>query len=79
MRLTLLSREYCHVCHDMLDELRRLQAQFPFDLRVIDVDSDAALEDRYGELVPVLLAGETEICRYRLDRAALEIYFKEHA
>jgi hypothetical protein len=38
----------------------------------IDVDADPALEARYGELVPVLAeAGGDEICRTRLDEAAL--------
>ena len=45
----------------------------------LDVDADPALEDAWGELVPVLLlgsaAGGVELCRYRLDpdrvRAAL--------
>jgi len=33
----------------------------------IDVDGDPALEARWGEKVPVLLAGERELCHYRLD------------
>lgn len=49
----------------------------PFDFRVIDVDAHPALEEKYGELVPVLLAGEREICHYRLDPAALSAYLTE--
>jgi len=38
-----------------------------------DVDSDKALEARYGELVPVLTdAAGAEICHYRLDEPALQ-------
>ena len=38
----------------------------------VDVDADAALEHRYGELVPVLVAPDgSEICHYFLDVAAL--------
>jgi hypothetical protein len=39
----------------------------------IDVDADAALEERYGDRVPVLTdeAG-AEICHARLDEAALQ-------
>jgi hypothetical protein len=37
-----------------------------------DVDADPALEERYGELVPVLTRPDgTEICHYRLDEHAL--------
>jgi len=39
----------------------------------IDVDSDPALEARFGERVPVLTdARGNELCHYRLDPGALE-------
>ncbi len=38
----------------------------------IDVDADAALEARWGTLVPVLLADGQEVCHYRLDTGALD-------
>ena len=44
-------------------------------LEVIDVDSDAGLKSRYGERVPVLLAGGQEICHYHFDPVALGAYF----
>ena len=38
-----------------------------------DVDADPALEERYGELVPVLTRPDgSEICHYRLDEQALK-------
>lgn len=38
-----------------------------------DVDTDPALESRFGDLVPVLTdAAGVEICHYRLDAAALQ-------
>lgn len=38
-----------------------------------DVDADAALEERYGDRVPVLTdAAGVEICFGRLDEAALQ-------
>ena len=41
----------------------------------IDVDANPALEARWGAYVPVLLAGELELCHYRLDRAAVAAFF----
>lgn len=78
----MLSREYCHLCHDMIAVLRQARshsglAAAPFDLQVIDVDADPMLEEKYGDLVPVLLAGEREICHYHLDHAALSAYLAE--
>ena len=38
----------------------------------VDVDAEAELEARYGELVPVLIAPDgSEICHYFLDDPAL--------
>lgn len=72
--LTLYSREYCHLCHDMLALVESMRERFKFELRVIDVDCDPALEERYGDLVPVLIHDHLELARYRLNTPALETY-----
>lgn len=72
--LTVYGREHCHLCQDMIAALQDLQARFPFKLEVIDVDSDDDLIVRYGERVPVLVAGDEEICHYHLDPVALDAY-----
>jgi glutaredoxin len=65
VRLTLLSRAYCHLCDEMRSALAMHAAGVPVE--EIDVDSDPALETRWGDLVPVLLIDGRELCRYRLD------------
>lgn len=75
VRLTVLSREWCHLCHDLLDALRPLAAELSFEFEVIDVDQHPALEERWGELVPVVLAGEHELCHYHLDADAVRAHF----
>ncbi len=75
--LTLYSRTWCHLCEDMLTGLQQLQAGQPFDLVVIDVDSDPALEQRFGEWVPVLMHGDRELCHYHLDSAAVTDYLRK--
>lgn len=61
----------------MLAALRALeQPGQAFDIDVIDVDADPALEARFNELVPVLYGdpGEPELCHYFLDEAAVRAY-----
>ena len=41
--LTLYSRNWCHLCDDMLAGLRTLQVRQPFELSVVDIDSQPAL------------------------------------
>ncbi len=50
----------------MIAGLRELQPRFSFELEVVDVDADPALEARYGEHVPVLAHGTRELCRHTL-------------
>ena len=74
MKLTVLSRSYCSLCQKMLDALAPWQAQYGFEVQTIDVDADEALVARYNELVPVLLAGDNEICHWHLDEAKLRAF-----
>ena len=77
MRLTLLTRAYCHLCEEMRAELAPLAAAAAIPIDEIDVDTDDALAARWGDLVPVLLAGERELFHYRVDRAALTAYLAD--
>ena len=76
LTLTLLSRSYCSLCQHMRQALLPWQAQYGFELNVIDIDErgQEALLPQYDELVPVLLHGEHEICHWHLDEVALGAY-----
>jgi glutaredoxin-like protein DUF836 len=68
--LTLLVRAYCHLCDEMRAALAPLAAAAGARVAEIDVDSAPALEERFGERVPVLLLGAIdgpELCHYHLD------------
>lgn len=55
----------------MIAALRQLQGHYAFEIRVVDVDSDAELEMRYGERVPVLEVAGRELCHYFMDALAV--------
>lgn len=74
--LTVLSREWCHLCHELIAALAPLQAELGFSVRVLDVDADAALEARWNEWVPVVLDGEQELCHHFLDETAIRAHFR---
>jgi hypothetical protein len=71
LRLTLLSRSYCHLCDEMRDALAPLAAAAGREVVELDVDGFPVLEADYGDRVPVLFLGVpgagTELCHYRLD------------
>ena len=56
-------------------EAFRSRNQVEFDIDVIDIDADMGLESKYGDKVPVLLRGESEICHYFLDETKLAEQF----
>jgi len=63
-----MHREGCELCDHMLKDLEALGRTLelpPVD--VVDVDSDAELQRRYGLHVPVLLLDGAVVCRHRLD------------
>ncbi len=73
-RLTLLVRSYCHLCDEMRDALTPLAATFGWAVEEIDIDADAALEKRWSDGIPVLLAGQRELCRHRIDTPAITAF-----
>ncbi|MEM9601836.1 MAG: glutaredoxin family protein [Pseudomonadota bacterium] len=70
--ITLLGRRGCHLCDDASLALSALADTLGIQVIETDVDHDAALRARFDVHVPVLLHGDTEICRHALDIPALE-------
>jgi hypothetical protein len=66
--LVVLSRDGCHLCEQMLQELAALEraGRVP-PATVLDVDSDPALSRQWGLKVPVLLLDGSAICHYTLN------------
>lgn len=76
VELTIYSRQDCHLCHEMERDLARLALEHPVSVRVVDVDTDPRLQSRYGLRVPVLVAGDEEVCATRLDADRVRALFR---
>lgn len=70
--LNLLGRAGCSLCDDMRVMLNLAARRYDFDIVEIDIGGNPELEAKYGWDIPVLLAGETEICRHFFDLDALK-------
>lgn len=71
-RITVVHREECELCDEMLAQLAALGRREPLPpIEVLDVDSDPELTRRYGLNVPVLLLDGSVVCRHRLDEGEL--------
>jgi hypothetical protein len=72
LKLTLLYREECGLCEEMLEELQQLGRRMGLPpIETLDVDSDPELARRHGLHIPVLLLDGTVVCRTRLDEDEL--------
>ncbi len=76
-QLTLYSRRGCHLCEDMENLLPTYLDEAGLSLNTLYIDNNPILEQQFGSLVPVLKAGEKEICHYFLDVKALQQYISE--
>lgn len=76
-QLSLYVRQGCHLCEAFIEELQAKQDKWQFTVKLIDVDLEPLLIDRYGADVPVLMAGEHEICRHFFDPGKLNIYIEQ--
>jgi len=71
-RLTLYSRDGCHLCEELLAELGPWAARRGLELEVLDVDEDPDARRRYGHRVPVLLLDGETLAHGRVSIDALE-------
>ncbi|SFM55159.1 Glutaredoxin-like domain [Ectothiorhodospira mobilis] len=70
--VTVYHREGCHLCDRLLDELRPLRGRLGFTLRVVDIDDDPTLVQRFGLKIPVVAVEDEVVCCHHLDAEALE-------
>lgn len=84
MKITMLSRSYCHLCDVMQEAFLAWQAlpenasRIPKigHLQMVDVDEFAELEALWGDKVPVLLLNNLEVCHYHFDGDKLAAMLK---
>ena len=67
-RVTLISRDGCHLCSDAEAVLDRI---LPGQWTRVDVDSDVELERDYGDRVPVVLLDGAEHGYWRVEEDRL--------
>lgn len=74
--LHVMMRDRCSLCDHLVLALELLRPRYPFTYAKVDVDADPALAERYGTRVPVLVAGDKEICAGHCDPACIEAFLK---
>ena len=60
VRVTILSREDCHLCEVVHRIALHLQSELHIETNKVSIESDRDLMERYGTRVPVILLDEVE-------------------
>ena len=70
-RVVLYGRLGCHLCDTARDVVVGVAAEAGAAWAEVDVDTDPALVDRYGEMVPVVTVDGVQQGYWRIDAARL--------
>lgn len=71
VRLTLITRDRCHLCDVAKDAIARVAEATGEQWREVDVDSDPQLQAEYWERVPVILLDGKEHGYWRVEEERL--------
>ena len=70
-RVTLYTRDGCHLCDEARRALERVRGEVPFELGEVDIESDERLHRAYLERIPVVEVDGRELFEYFVDEHQL--------
>lgn len=71
LKVRLYSGADCHLCHEAREILNRVGREVSMVVTEVDVAADPDLRARYGDSIPVIVAGESRISKGIPDEAAI--------
>ena len=77
VRVTILSREDCHLCGVVYRIALHLQSELHIETSKVLIESDRVLMERYGTKVPVVLINEVEHFTGKVTEAELRRAIKK--
>ena len=77
VRVTILSREDCHLCGVVYRIALHLQSELHIETSKVLIESDRVLMERYGAKVPVVLINEVEHFTGKVTEAELRRAIKK--
>ncbi len=71
IQVEIYSKPDCHLCVEAKAVLQEVQASLPFHLVEIDISNDPALQEAYGEEIPVIFINGKKAFKYWVQRKEL--------
>ncbi len=72
LEFSIYSRQGCHLCDVMKDELEAMSVSKTETIKHVDIDNDPDLIKRFNNQIPVLFVDDVEICHYKLNKEKLQ-------
>jgi thiol-disulfide isomerase/thioredoxin len=72
IRLTVYSKDECHLCDQLLEVVEKVRSEQPFELEVVDIAEDPALKAKYGHEIPVVMINGRKAIKFRTTEAELK-------
>ena len=76
LKLTLYSKKECSLCDKAKTALDEFRRECEFDLEIVDIESDAALFEKYKYDIPVLLINGVEAAKHFIGVEKLRVLVK---
>ena len=77
-KVTIYSRQRCHLCEDAENTLKSLREELNFEIEVIDIDEDAELVKLYSDQVPVIHIDGIHHDFYKVDPLRFRSSLEKH-
>jgi glutaredoxin len=52
--VTVFSKDGCHLCEEVIETLSSLTSRYDLRVRIVDIDDDPKLHDRYWDTIPAV-------------------------
>lgn len=77
LEVTLYTRPGCHLCEEAKAAIKPMLAEFGAELREVNIEGDAVLEERYGRDIPVVFVGSRKAAKHRVEREQFRRQLRE--
>lgn len=76
MEITYYSKDNCSLCDKGLIILERIQKDFPFTIKIVNIYEDDALLEKYQIMIPVVEIEGVEVDAGILSEERIRFFFK---
>ena len=72
------SRSGCHLCENVINQLKPLSDSLNFELKEILIDGNSELEKEFGELIPVTKINGHHIDHFSIDLEKFKTFLEKY-